>query len=84
MSETHHNVTRAAGINSAATPEDVTSEGLMILKLAMFALPLLCIIAGYIVYRAKYKIDKKFYDQIVADLASRGEITGEIAENVEK
>jgi melibiose permease/lactose/raffinose/galactose permease len=46
----------------------------------MFALPLLCIIAGYIVYRAKYKIDKKFYDQIVSDLAARGDISSDIVE----
>lgn len=69
-----------SGINRAQTPDDVTSEGLLILKLAMFALPLLCIIAGYIVYRAKYKIDKKFYDQIVSDLTARGDISGDIVE----
>ena len=69
-----------SGINSAETPDDVTSEGLLILKLAMFIIPLLCIILGYIIYRAKYKIDKKFYDQIVADLATRGDIKSEIAE----
>jgi sugar (glycoside-pentoside-hexuronide) transporter len=64
-----------SGINKAATPADVTSEGLLMLKLAMLLLPLLCIVAGFIVYRFKYKIDKKFYDQIVADLAERGDIT---------
>ena len=69
-----------SGINSAQTPDDVTAEGLLILKLAMFIIPLLCIVAGYIIYRAKYKIDKKFYDQIVADLAARGDIKSEIAE----
>lgn len=63
-----------SGINRAATPEDVTSEGLLVLKLSMFALPLLCILAGYIVYRMKYKIDKEFYDKIVGELAERGDI----------
>ncbi len=69
-----------SGINSAQTPDDVTSEGLLTLKLAMFVIPLICIIAGYILYRFKYKIDKKFYDQIVADLTARGDIKSEIVE----
>ena len=69
-----------SGINSAKTPDDVTATGLLWLKLAMFIIPLLCIIAGYIVYRAKYKIDKKFYEQIVSDLSARGDIKNEIAE----
>lgn len=69
-----------SGINSAEKPEDVTSEGLLILKLAMFIIPLICIIAGYLVYRWKYRIDKKLYDKIISDLAERGDIKGEIAE----
>lgn len=64
-----------SGINSANKPEDVTEGGLLTLKIAMFILPLICIVVGYIVYRLKYKIDKKFYDQIVADLKQRGDIT---------
>jgi lactose/raffinose/galactose permease len=67
-----------SGINSAKTPDDVTETGLLTLKLAMFVVPLICIIAGYIVYRLKFKIDKQFYDKIVSDLAQRGDIKGEI------
>jgi sugar (glycoside-pentoside-hexuronide) transporter len=63
-----------SGINSAATPADVTSAGLLTMKLSMFALPLICIVLGYIVYRFKYKIDKEFYDKIVSDLVARGDI----------
>ena len=63
-----------SGINSAVTPDDVTNDGLLLMKLAMFALPLLCIVAGYIVYMTKFKIDKKFFDQIVGDLKQRGDI----------
>ncbi len=69
-----------SGINSAETPDDVTSEGLLMLKLAMFVIPLICIVVGYLIYRAKYKIDKKFYEQIVGELTQRGDIKGEIAE----
>jgi melibiose permease/lactose/raffinose/galactose permease len=63
-----------SGINRAETAADVTSEGLLMMKLAMFVLPLICIVAGYFVYRFKFKIDKAFYDKIVGELAERGDI----------
>lgn len=46
----------------------------MILKAAMLILPLLCILAGYLLYRIKYKIDSKLYSQILSDLQERGDI----------
>ena len=64
-----------SGINKAQSAADVTSEGLLIMKLAMLALPLACIVLGYVVYRFKFKIDKDFYDKIVADLKQRGDIS---------
>lgn len=65
-----------AGISEAATSNtQVTPQGIFTLKFSMLILPLLCVVLGYIVYRWKYKIDKKFYDQIVSDLAARGDIT---------
>lgn len=66
-----------SGINSVPNPEAVTSDGLMMLKLAMFVLPLICIIAGYFVYFFKFKIDKNFYDKILSDLKQRGDIKEE-------
>ncbi len=63
-----------SGINRAESAADVTSEGLLIMKLAMFVLPLIVIIVGYLVYRFKFKIDKAFYDKIVSELAARGDI----------
>ncbi len=63
-----------SGINAAATPNDVTASGLLIMKLAMLILPLIFIVFGYIVYRKKFKIDKQMFDQILSDLAARGEI----------
>ena len=62
-----------SGINSAATPEDVSASGLLIMKLAMLIFPLITIVAGFIVYRFKYKIDKKMYDAIVTELGKRGD-----------
>jgi len=58
-----------SGINSAATPNDVTDTGLLAMKLAMLILPLIFILSGYIVYRVKFKLDKEMYDKIVSDLS---------------
>ncbi len=63
-----------SGINAAVTPDDVTASGLLVMKLAMLILPLIFIVFGYIVYRKKFKIDKQMFDQILSDLAARGEI----------
>ncbi|MHB8128597.1 MAG: glycoside-pentoside-hexuronide (GPH):cation symporter [Mobilitalea sp.] len=63
-----------SGINAAATPNDVTDSGLLIMKLSMLILPLFFIVAGYIIYRKKFKIDKQLFDKIITDLTARGEI----------
>mgnify|MGYP001308083608 CR=1 FL=1 len=64
-----------SGISSAASKEDVTERGLYILKMSMFVLPLLLIVAGYLIYRQKYRIDDKMFRQIVSDLKARGDIS---------
>ena len=63
-----------SGINDAKTAADVTPGGLLTLKLAMFVLPLIFIIAGYLIYRFKYKIDQKMFKQMLAELEDRGDI----------
>ena len=63
-----------SGISQATSAADVTQEGLVILKAAMFILPLLCILAGYVLYSFKYKIDSKTFRQILSDLQERGDI----------
>lgn len=63
-----------SGINDAKTPEDVTTSGLLMMKLVMLILPLIVIGVGYVIYRKYFKIDKKMYDDIINDLAERGEI----------
>jgi melibiose permease/lactose/raffinose/galactose permease len=63
-----------SGINRAEAPADVAPQGLLIMKMAMLILPLVCIVAGYFVYRFKFRIDKQFYDKIVAEIAERGDI----------
>ena len=66
-----------SGINSAATPDDVSAEGLLMMKMAMLVLPLILIVAGYLVYRAKYRIDEQFYARIVKELGERGQLSGD-------
>ncbi|MGL5540714.1 MAG: glycoside-pentoside-hexuronide (GPH):cation symporter [Erysipelotrichaceae bacterium] len=63
-----------AGINDAATPQDVSAEGLFLMKIAMMVLPLIFIVAGYFIYRTKYIIDKEFYEEILVELQVRGDI----------
>jgi len=63
-----------SGINDAVNVSDVTAEGLFIMKSAMLILPLFFILAGYIIYIKKYKIDQKMFKKIVEDLKERGDI----------
>jgi len=63
-----------SGINSARTPEDVTAEGVTIVKVAMLLLPLVAIVIGYIINMKAFKIDEKRYAQIISDLEERGDI----------
>jgi len=66
-----------SGIKDAGTAADVTSGGLLMMKIAMMIFPLLCIAGSYVIYRMKYKIDSRFYAQIQTDLHTRGEIIDE-------
>ncbi|MCL2764774.1 MAG: glycoside-pentoside-hexuronide (GPH):cation symporter [Treponema sp.] len=68
-----------SGIKEANTAADVTPEGLLMMKIAMFIFPMLCFVASYLIYRAKFKIDSNFYTQILSDLRARGELKDENA-----
>ena len=63
-----------SGINAAETAAEVTAGGITILKTSMLLLPLITIVAGYIINMAKFKIDEKRYAQILSDLQDRGDI----------
>ena len=58
--------------NTAA--ESIDAAGQMTLKVSMLVITLIMILAGYFIYRTKYKIDEKMYKDIVADLRARGDI----------
>ena len=56
---------------SDAAAEMIDASGKLTVKLAMFVIPLVLIVAGYVIYRAKYKISEEFYQKILADLKER-------------
>ncbi len=62
------------GINSAGSAEEVSSAGVMGLKISMLILPLIMIVIGYFIWEKKYKIDEKEYSRIVGELKARGDL----------
>lgn len=60
--------------NAVDATAAITSQGLFTMKISMMIIPLIFIIAGYLVYLFKFKIDKKFYNKIISDLRERGDI----------
>jgi len=63
--------------DSDAAAAAIDAGGKMVIKGFMFVLPLIFIVAGYFIYLRRYKIDEKFYKQIISDLEDRGEIRAE-------
>ncbi len=59
---------------NTATPD----SAIWIMKIAMMILPLICILAGFIIYMKKFKIDEKMYDKIITEIEERnsGEASG--------
>jgi melibiose permease/lactose/raffinose/galactose permease len=41
------------------------------LRITMMIIPILFIIVSYLIYRYRYKLDDKFYRQIISDLEER-------------
>jgi melibiose permease/lactose/raffinose/galactose permease len=63
------------GLNDRPDGDLLTGGALIGFKAAMLGLPLVCILAGYLVYRARYRIDEETYATIQADLRARGHLT---------
>lgn len=55
----------------------IDATGKLIVKTAMFAIPLVFIVVGYLIYLKKFKISEEFYSQIIRDLKARGELKDE-------
>ena len=60
-----------SGMSTAQTAADMTDSGVLIVKSAMMILPLICIVAGFFIYRSKYILDEVMYKKIIADLEAR-------------
>ncbi|MFV0413276.1 MAG: glycoside-pentoside-hexuronide (GPH):cation symporter [Oscillospiraceae bacterium] len=69
-----------AGINEASSAADVTAGGILTLKVSMLVLPLVVIVAGYIINIRKFKIDEAFHTKIMEDLKARGDIAEQAGE----
>ena len=63
---------KTGGSDVAATT--ISESGKLLVKGAMFIVPLAFIVAGHFIYTKKYKITKEFYDQMLGDLRERGEL----------
>ena len=48
-----------------------------IMKISMMIFPLICILLGFFLYQKKFKIDEKFYAEIVRDLEERNSVAEE-------
>lgn len=53
------------------TAEMISESGKLMLKMSMFALPLVFIVVGYVIYLKKYKISEEFYADILKDLQNK-------------
>ena len=62
-----------SGMSTAQTAADMTTSGVLIVKMAMMVLPLICIVVGFLIYRSKYILDEEMYKKIIADLDARKE-----------
>ena len=61
-----------AGIKiDGGTVDTIDAAGKLMVKTSMFAMPLIAIVAGYIIYLKKYKISETFYQEILHDLEAR-------------
>jgi melibiose permease/lactose/raffinose/galactose permease len=69
LTETEARAFITQGIQNAAS--DGNNYMLLMLRISMIVVPLILIIASYLVYIFKYKIDAKFYNQITTDLTNR-------------
>ena len=60
-----------SGMSTAQSAADMTDSGIMILKAAMMVFSLICIVAGFLIYRSKYILDEAMYKKIVEELNER-------------
>jgi melibiose permease/lactose/raffinose/galactose permease len=69
----------ASGINEAVKPDDVSTGGLLLMKIMMLVFPLASTAIAYAIYRWKYRIDETFHAQILSDLKGRGQLIDDVS-----
>ena len=55
----------------AMIESSMTSEMRLSFRITMMVIPILFVIASYLIYRYRYKIDSQFYSRIISDLEER-------------
>jgi melibiose permease/lactose/raffinose/galactose permease len=60
-----------SGIKAAETVTDVSAGGIWLMKGFMLIFPFVCILASFLIYKAKFKIDRKLYEYIIWELEKR-------------
>lgn len=67
-----------SGIKQGAqAAQSIDAGGQMVIRLVFIGIPLAFIIAGYLVYHFKFKINEELYQKILQDLEDRGQIRRE-------
>mgnify|MGYP001692501927 FL=1 len=61
-----------SGISGARQVDDVTADGVAAFKLVMLVVPMVLIVASWVILRSGYRLDEKRYGEIVAELEQRG------------
>lgn len=72
------------GINEAPSPEAVTPEGLLGMRIMMMVFPLVLILASFLLNRRFYRLDEAFHGRIVAELRERGDLLEDPAARIPK
>lgn len=60
-----------SGINSIPEGGQATAGGITIMKFSMMIIPLVLIVASYLIHRSKYILDKETYERILDELVQR-------------
>ncbi|MGN0065982.1 MAG: glycoside-pentoside-hexuronide (GPH):cation symporter [Nocardioides sp.] len=61
----------ASGMKAAEDAADMTAQGVDLVKTAMLLVPMLLIVASWVVHRRFYTLDEERYAEIVAELGER-------------
>ncbi len=67
-----------SGINAARSAQEVTAQGILMMKVSMLVLPLLFILAGFLIYKRFYRLDAALHAKILKELMARGDLSEDV------